>query len=205
MFNLPTALFRLRDVPVLLRGDPVAIRQWLPSVDRLRLAVNLVVVVAGTAAFGAAVGLWRSPLQSLYTGLKFPLIILVTTFGNALLNGMMAPLLGVNISFRQCFMAVLLSWTIAAAILGAFSPLMFFLLWNTPAASSGGAGAGYPLLLLTLVFSIAFAGIASNVRLLRLLQGLGKDRAAGTRTLVAWLAGNLLLGSQLSCIKHLFT
>lgn len=190
----------IEEFPLLLRGDAAAIRQWLPQPEARRLALHLFVIVLGTALFGAAIGLWRSPLQAMFTALKFPLIVLLTTGGNALLNGMIAPLFGVNISFRQSFMASVLSWSIAGSILGAVSPLMFFLLWNTPAVSAGGS---YSLLLLTLVFSLALAGIAANVRLLRLLQELG-GRAAGTRTLFAWLAGNLLLGSQLCWIARPF-
>ena len=41
-------------------------------------------------------GSWASPLQSLYAGIKLPLVILLTTLGNGLLNGMLAPLLGLN-------------------------------------------------------------------------------------------------------------
>jgi len=46
-------------------------------------------------------GSWRAVLQSLYTGLKFPIVILLTTLGNGLLNGMLAPLLGLNIGLRS--------------------------------------------------------------------------------------------------------
>ena len=62
---------------------------------------------------------WRAPLQALYTAIKFPLIILLTTLGNGLLNAMLAPLLGVNLGLRQTLLAVFMSFTIAAAILGA--------------------------------------------------------------------------------------
>jgi hypothetical protein len=85
--------------------------------------------------YGAAMGWWRDPQQALYVAIKFPLIILLTTAGNALINAMLAPLLGLNIPFRQSFSAILMSFTIAAAILGAFSPLMAFMVWNAPPMS----------------------------------------------------------------------
>ena len=46
--------------------------------------------------------------------------------------------------------------------------------------------------------SIAFAGIAANVRLLQLLRELSGSAGAARKVLFAWLAGNLLLGSQLA-------
>jgi hypothetical protein len=45
---------------------------------------------------------------------------------------------------------------------------------------------------------IAFAGIAANVRLLQLLRSLSGSASVARKVLFAWLAGNLLLGSQLA-------
>jgi len=195
-----------REIPVLLRGEPVPIQQWMRDWNATRLGFHVLVIIAGTAAFGAAIGCWRAPMQALFTAIKFPLILLVTAFGNGLLNGMLAPLLGVNITFRQSLLAILMSFTIAAAILGAFSPLMAFLVWNAPSlvVSNGNAGTTHSVILLTLVAMLAIAGIAGNVRLLQLLRELSGGDANARRTLVAWLAGNLLLGSQLSWILRPF-
>jgi hypothetical protein len=118
---------------------------------------------------------------------------------------MLAPLLGLNITLRQSFLAVLMSFTIAAAILGAFSPLLAFLVWNappmTPDVKSTGA---YALIKLTQVIVIAFAGITANVRLFQLLTKLGGNVRVARRVLFAWLAGNLFLGSQLTWIARPF-
>jgi hypothetical protein len=58
-----------------------------------------------------------------------------------------------------------------------------------------------PPALLTHVAAIAYAGVAGNVRLLQLLRVLhgGTNGLAG-RVLLAWLAGNLLVGTQVSWI-----
>ncbi len=164
------------------------------------------VIVVGTAMFGAAVGAWRAPLQGFYTAIKFPLILLLTAFGNGLLNGMLAPLLGTNISFRQSLLAIFISFTIAAAVLGACSPLVYFAIWNSPRLSADTtlATATHNLILLTVVGVIALAGIAGNVRLFQLLQELSGSQKSARRTLFAWLIGNLLLGSQISWILRPF-
>src|SRR5215208_5597846 len=102
---------------VVLRGEPDALRDWIEHWDARRLALCLGAIFVGAGLYGAAMGWWRSPLQAGFVALKFPLIILLTTVGNALLNAMLAPLLGLNLSFRQSFLAILLSFTIASAIL----------------------------------------------------------------------------------------
>ena len=51
---------------------------------------------------------------------------------------------------------------------------------------------------------IALAGITGNTRLFQLLARFGKSRTIAFRVLVAWLAGNLFLGSQLSWILRPF-
>jgi len=137
---------------------------------------------------------------------KFPLIIFLTTIGNAMLNATLAPLLGANISFRQSFFAIFLSFAIASAILASFSPLAAFMIWNVPLMSPNlqTSGATYSLIQLTHVVAIAFAGVVANFRLAQMLRRLSGSVAAARRVLVAWLAGNLFLGSQLSWIFRPF-
>jgi hypothetical protein len=150
-------------------------------------------------------GWWHSPRQGLYVAAKLPLIMLLTAGGNALINGMLAPQLGLNISLRQSFSAILMSFTIASAILGAFSPLVAFMVWNAPAMSlQGGSSFAYEALILAHVAIIAFAGVAGNARLFQLLAGWSGKRSAAWSVLSAWLVANLFLGSQLSWILRPF-
>jgi len=200
------APFALAQIPILLRGEPLPIQLWIAQWSAARLCLYVAVIVAGTAAFGLVVGAWRDPVQGIYTAIKFPLIVLLTAAGNGLLNGMLAPLLGTNISFRQSLLAVLMSFTIAATVLGACAPLIYFIIWNAPALVTKTASAGrtHSMILLTVVGAIAIAGIVANARLLQLLRQLSGSRSSARRTLMAWLAGNLLLGSQVSWILRPF-
>ena len=193
-----------RDLPLLLRGDEEGLLARLnPAVTR-STAVCVGMILVGAGLGGAAMGAWRSPEQALYTGIKLPLILLLTTVGNSLLNAVLAPLLGLNLGFRQSSLAILFSFAIAAAILGVFSPLVLFLVWNLPPMSEAQhRGTAYALMMVTQVAVIGFAGVAANLRLLRLLQRLGGP-AVGLRVLIAWLAGNFLLGTQLTWLARPF-
>jgi hypothetical protein len=194
------------ELPVLLRGEAELIRGWVERWEARRVLLYLGVIFLGAGAYGAAMGWWRAPQQALFVALKFPLIILLTTLGNALLNGMLAPLLGLNLRFRQSLLAILMSFAIAAAILGAFSPILFFLVWNAPPMIPGKPlnTTTYELIKLSQVAVIAFAGVAANLRLGQLLRRLSGSQPSARRVLFAWLTGNLLLGSQLTWILRPF-
>jgi hypothetical protein len=193
------------EIATLLRGETELISAWSAGWNARRLALQVMVIVLGAGFYGTAMGWWRDPQQALYVAIKFPLIILLTTFGNALINAMFAPLLGLNIPFRQSLTAILMSFTIASAILGAFSPLIVFMVWNAPdMAAKNISGSTYSFILLVHVAVIALAGVTGNVRLFQLLAQLGGSRVVAFRVLMAWLAGNLFLGSQLSWILRPF-
>ena len=201
-----SATFNPRQIPVLLRGEVTAIVAWLERWSAGRVLLYLVVIFAGAGSYGAAMGWWRDPQQAVFAAIKFPLVILLTTLGNALLNAMLAPLLGLNLAFRQSLLAMLMSFTIASAILGAFSPLIFFIVLNAPPLQPGVAVPAntYFMIQLTQVAVIAFAGIAANLRLLQLLRRLGGSVPVARKVLCAWLGGNFLLGTQLVWILRPF-
>ena len=198
-------IFSPHEISTLLRGELTAINGWIKQWSVRRFLFHIGIIILGAGFYGAAMGWWRDPQQALFTAIKFPLIILLTTIGNALINAMFAPLLGLNIPFRQSFSAILMSFTIAAAILGAFSPLLGFMIWNAPPISPQTvSGATYNIIKLINVAIIAFAGMTGNVRLFQLLAWLGGSKAVAFRVLFAWLIGNLFLGSQLSWILRPF-
>ncbi len=189
-------------VLALCRGDADRIAAWLAEPGWRAVAQCCAVIAVGCGIYGFTVGLWRSPLQSLFTAVKFPLLILLTCGGNALLNGLLALLLGAGLSLRQTSLAILMSFTIAAVILGALSPVTLFFLYNTPPLAPGTASTGHSVTLLLHVGLIAYAGIVANHRLLRLLRHLSPRVAVAL--FLSWLAGNLFLGAQLSWVLRPF-
>lgn len=196
-----TARHRLR---TLLAGDAIPLSRWLDAAG-WRDGIQLVTVIAiGSGVYGATIGLWRDPLQALYTAIKFPALVLLTCAGNSALNGCLASLLGSGLGFRQTTLAILMSFAVMALILAALSPVMLFLLWNTPPLTAGSEFASHGITLLSHVAVIAGAGFAANRRLLGLIAARTRRRFDAWRVLTGWLAGNLLLGSQLAWILRPF-
>ena len=157
-----------------------------------------VAIVIGSSVYGATIGLWRGPLQSVFTAIKFPLLIFLTCIGNGAVNGMLAQVLGSSLSFRQTAFAILMSFAMASLILGGFSPITLFVLYNAPPLASEHAIVGHSVMLLTHVFVIAFAGVVANRRLFGLLQKVSGHDYTARAVLFSWLGGNLFLGAQLA-------
>ena len=163
-----------------------------------------ILAVICSSAYGMSVGIWRAPLQGFYVAVKFPLLIVLVTVGNALINGILAKALGAKMTFRESFIAVLMSFTIASVILSSFAPLMLCLIWNCPSVTEPNSTISHHGILLFNVVSIAFAGVVSNLHLYKLVLHLTESKTESKRIIFSWLAVNLLFGSQLSWIMRPF-
>src|SRR5215468_5444305 len=189
-----------------LRADAATFGDWVRRRHLGLVIVCIVSIIAGAGMFGASMGSWRDAAQALYTGIKLPLVLLLTTFGNGLLNSMLAPLLGLNLSFKQSFVLVLISFSIAALILAALSPVTLFIVWNTPPLNgrTSLASPEYGFLQLILASFIAVAGITGNAKLLPVLNQWTPSRKVARTVLFSWLAANLFLGSQIAWVLQPF-
>lgn len=203
---MPNTIRPLATIDHFLRADALRLSEWAVRPQSRLVWLCVGAIVAGGGVYGAAMGSWCSPLQAVYVAIKLPLLILLTTIGNGLLNGMLAPLLGLKLTFRQTQTAVLLSFAIASAILGALSPVALFVVWNTPplTETTQSSSPEHSFLQLTLVVFIAVAGVVGNVRLLPLLKRWANRDAVAGRVLFTWLAGNLFLGSQICWVLRPF-
>ena len=190
------------ELPPLLRGEVSHVEGAIRKLRANRILFLLSVILVGGGLYGACLGIWRAPRMAFYTGIKFPLIILLTTLGNALLNGMLAPLLGLNLRLRESLLAILMSFAIATAILGSFCPILLFIVWNMPGMEPGEpvTSTAFAAFQLSQVAVITFAGVAAHVRLMQFLRGVSGSAVVAWKVLIAWLAGNLFLGSQLTWI-----
>lgn len=192
------------DLPKLLRGAPEDLRRWLEHPGRAELGLCAVTITLGFAAYGLTVGLWRAPVMGLYVAVKMPALIFLTLACNGLLNGMLGLLLGSGLGFRQSVAAQLLSFSIAALILGALAPVTFFMALNAPAPDAEGAARAHAGFLIAHTALIAIAGVSANLHLARLLIAVTPDSRTAAATLAAWILGNAFVGAQLSWILRPF-
>ena len=67
-----------RQLKALLRGDEDEMMILLSEQGTRWAVFCSLVILLGTGIYGSTIGLWRAPLQSLYTAIKFPLLIFLT-------------------------------------------------------------------------------------------------------------------------------
>jgi hypothetical protein len=191
-------------IKALIRGDGGRLTNFLDKPTASAFASYAIVILIGSGVYGFTVGIWRAPLQSLYTAIKFPLLIFLTCAGNAGLNGMLAEVLGSGLSFKQTSMAILMSFAIASIILAGFAPVALLIWYNAPPLGSTDAILGHSIMLLVHVGLIAFAGVTANRCLFALLRKVSASHTTARTVLCSWLAGNLFLGAQLAWILRPF-
>lgn len=177
---------------------------WLETPDNGRVRWLAAATVLGMASYGFSVGFWRDPMMAVYVALKLPLLLFLTLACNGLLNGLLGILLGGGFSFRESLLALLSASALAAVILGSLAPITWLMAWNAPPPHSPGAGMAHSVYLLAHTFLIGFAGITANVHLHRLLLDRSPSPVAATATLLAWLAGNGIVGAQFAWILRPF-
>ncbi|MDG2399613.1 MAG: hypothetical protein P8M04_03475 [Akkermansiaceae bacterium] len=192
------------ELGILLRGAPEDLRNWIndPGLGSLRLC--LITIVLAFGVYGMTLGFWRDPKMGVFVGIKMPALILLTITCNGFLNGMLGLLLGSGLGFRQSIMAQLMSFTIAALVLGGLAPVTFFMSLNAPAPDAENAASAHSYFLVTHTVLIALAGIIANLHLAKLLVAVTPHSRTAIVTLVAWLGGNAFVGAQLSWIMRPF-
>ena len=187
----------LNRLPALCRGDSKAIAAWLNEPGLKWFGFCALSIFLGVGVYAATIGLWRAPLMGVYVAIKLPLLIFLVTALNATLNWMLARVIGAEFSLRESLLIQLMAFTVAAMILAAVAPITLFILFNTPPLSSGDPF-GHHFFLLINVGILALAGVLANVRLYQFVQVRTPSIRVARQVLIAWLAGNLFLGAQLS-------
>lgn len=168
------------------------------------LATAVAVLVVGCAAYGAAMGSWRSPLQGLSAGLKLPGMFLATAALTAALDVVLCGLLRARVRPLQALTASVLAMAILGAVLGSLAPVAFLLSLQV-APPQGAASIPTSHWLLTAhVLVMGAVGIVAVSRLRGLLDALIDDAAVSRRVLWAWIATHGVVGAQLSWVLRPF-
>jgi hypothetical protein len=111
---------------------------------------------------------------------------------------MLAQLLGSGLGFRQTMLAMLMSFASFSLITGALSPVTLLMVLGAPGPEESGGAQAHGNILLVHTAIIAFAGVTAHRRFYPVLAAASESREAAPRVFLAWLAGNLFAGAQVS-------
>jgi len=193
-----TAISLAARTGTLLRGAPSAADEWIFSRSAAGTLEPLLLLAVGGGAYGAAMGAWRDPLLATYVAIKLPLLLVLTALTNAVLNGLWARRLGLDLTFGQSLRAVLLAFGVAGILLGSFATVILLFDLTLPGPASTQARVGHDALGLSHVALIALAGVAAVRRQRRWLREAFPSARNDDRVALAWLVVNLIVGAQLS-------
>lgn len=172
--------------------------------------------LAGTLAYGFTFGIWRSPVQAVYSALKMPLLFFSTVLNTALINTILAQLLGAKLSFKQVCMTIITGMAITAIIMGALTPIVLFFVMQAPSPSplalfSSAADPDvvksmktYWAMLLIHVGVMGISGIIGNIRLFKLLKHLTTSTSLAIKLMIIWIGIIGFVGCELSWLLSPF-
>jgi len=153
-----------------------------PTTQAATVRVLLLVVLAGTAAFGAAVGFYRGGVQMLYAAIKLPLVVLLTAAVATPALTALGAALGRPAGLRADLLRVLAALARGSLILAALAPVMLV---------ASCIRLGYHQTVLLLVVCCAVAGATGLPLLVRALweERRGRIFLIGAMLVVVAMAG----------------
>jgi hypothetical protein len=184
----------LQHTPELL-GE-IAARRVAPA----RAAMLVVLAVAGTSLFGAAVGSYVGGGQILHAAVKMPILFLGTLAVSVLLMHVLGALFRSGLAFDQTALLCVTSISMTGVVLGGFAPVMALFSVAAPYPSYNT----YLCLVLAMVASIATGGIVSVMTLHRGLKASARDPGGAVRIILGWLLVYHFVGGQMAWLLRPF-
>jgi hypothetical protein len=145
-------------------------------------------------------------LLSLFVAIKLPILFLGTTALVALINWLVASVLGSGLSFKSTVFTLFGAMTIGGWMLLALAPIaLFFLLTGVPPAGTDRElQLAHNGILMTHILLLSLTGIAGNAALLQGLRRMVRPACPVSLLFLFWLAAFAFVGCQLSWILRPF-
>lgn len=189
----------LTEIGALCRMNRLMASQ-LADADAAGLRRVMVGIVLGGLIYGFCFGVWRSPLQGLYSAVKMPLLFFSVVLASAVINTLIARVAGCSLRLGQVLVCMLTAFAVMAVVAGSLAPVvgLFVMCAPVPRSEPAVAAQAYRALLLLHVGVLALAGIIGNLRALRLLETMVGEKRRARRVGLVWLLTAGFVGCQLS-------
>ena len=173
--------------------------EWLGAEGRGGSGVcrPLLVVVAGSAVYGAVLGGWRGPVLAAYCAVKLPAVLLLTGTVAFVFNLVAGASLGARAGARATASMTLTAVAVSSLLLAAVAPVVLLLDLSLPAPGTD-ARTTHNVLYLVHVVVVGSSGLAGVLALWRIVRArLGSARTA-RRVVAVWVTVLGLVGGEVA-------
>ena len=165
---------------------------------------DVLIVVLSTAAYGAVLAAWRSPLMAAYVAVKLPVVFVVTTLVVSAFCWAAGLLCRAGLRYREVLGAVFSAMAVAGSILLALSPVVLYFVF------SGAPDAGtreemrfaHATMMMVHILVLACAGATGNLVLCRALRRRVPPACRLAPMVALWIASFAVVGCQLGWIMR---
>lgn len=165
---------------------------------------DVLIVVLSTAAYGAVLAAWRSPLMAAYVAVKLPVVFVATTLVVSAFCWAAGLLCRAGLRYREVLGAVFSAMAVAGSILLALSPVVLYFVF------SGAPDAGtreemrfaHATMMMVHILVLACAGATGNLVLCRALRRRVPPACRLAPMVSLWIASFAVVGCQLGWIMR---
>jgi hypothetical protein len=165
---------------------------------------DVLIVVLSTAAYGAVLAAWRSPLMAAYAAVKLPVVFVATTLVVSAFCWAAGLLCRAGLRYREVLGAVFSAMAVAGSILLALSPVVLYFVF------SGAPDAGtreemrfaHATMMMVHILVLACAGATGNLVLCRALRRRVPPACRLAPMVALWIASFAVVGCQLGWIMR---
>jgi len=187
----------------IIKGSNTGFDEILDASKVKTFAFYVAVIYLFGGVYGITIGLWRAPLQGFYMAIKFPLLIIIMVLMTSISNWILSINLGLRMPYLRFLSLMFLIYSITVVILASLTPILFFILLNTPGLPSKNANTSVAILTLLQIIFIALAGFLSHLRMASYLK-ITHPGIPSLKIISVWIALNLFIGTQLSWVLRPF-
>ena len=150
------------------------------------------------AIYGAVLGSWHGPRLAVYVAIKIPLLMLSTALTTALINWIVAALLGLRMRPSETFELTLVPLAIASTVAASLAPVAWFFTLSLPGPSPAQQTLHNVLYLVHMIL-IAAGGIAGTMSLTRaLIDACGGNEQRARAVRLAWTIAYAFVGGEIA-------
>lgn len=157
----------------------------------------LIVLVSGSALYGAALGSWHGAELAVYDAVKLPVVLLLTSGFTVLFSWVAARALGIALRFSHVALLTFTGLATTAVLLASLTPIAWFFTWCAPRPDAAARVTHNELYLFHTLF-VAACGLAGTQTLWKAMRRLPHPPRTLAAAYALWVLAYALVGGEVA-------